>query len=59
MFNNKYLIILKNTIHWHVYRYSKTKNMKIYFPFLLLTLNVPFQIGECMPRGKVPLFYTK
>jgi len=33
--------------------------MKIYFPFLLLTLNVPFQIGECMPRGKVPLFYTK
>jgi len=34
-----------------MYKYLEKNNIQIYFPLLLLTLNVPLQIGKCTPRG--------
>jgi len=34
-----------------MYKDLKISNIQIYFYLLLLTLNVPLQIGKCTPRG--------
>jgi len=38
-----------------MYKYLEIKDMQIYISLLLLTLNVPLQIGKCTP-GWEPLF---
>jgi len=37
-----------------MYKYLEINNMQTYFHFLLVTLNVPLQIGKCTPGVHVP-----
>jgi len=34
-----------------MYKYLEIKDMQIHIALILLTLNVPLQIGKCTPRG--------
>jgi len=40
-----------NNINGYIYNYSEINTMQTYFIFLLITLNVPLQIGRCTPEG--------
>jgi len=35
-------------------KYLEKNYMQIYFALLLITLNVPLQIGKCTPGGALP-----
>jgi len=34
-----------------MYKYLEIKDMQTHISLILLTLNVPLQIGKCSPRG--------
>jgi len=51
IFTNMLVMILKTNIHWYMYKYFEINNIQTYVSFLLLTFNVPLQIGKCTPWG--------
>ena len=55
-------MIFENNSNWYKCKYLEKNYMQIYFALLLITLNVPLQIGKCTPGGICtpgwePLFY--
>ena len=54
IFNNKHVMTFDNNINWYVYKFLEINSMQTHFYFLLITLNVPLQIGKCTP-GWEPL----
>ena len=43
-------MIFDNNTQRYMYKYLETNNVQIYFSHLLLTLDVPLQIGKCTPE---------
>ena len=50
IFNNKHIMIFDNIINWYMYKYLEMNNVQAYIYLLLITINVPLQIGN-VPLG--------
>jgi len=38
-----------NNINWYMHEYLEINNMQTYIYLLLITLNIPLQVGKCTP----------